>query len=48
MSEKKYLKKLSETFKNTLDTIEKFGENLGENLGAYMWIIPGVFFVLFC
>ena len=44
MSEKKELKKLSETFNDISNTIDK----IGDNIGAYMWILPGVLFVIFC
>jgi len=51
MSEKKELKKLSETLNDILNIIDKIGDILDkieDNLGAYMWILPGVLFVIFC
>ena len=44
MSEKIDLKKLSEIFNDMPNTIDK----IGDNYGAYMWILPGVLFVIFC
>ena len=42
MSEKKELKKLSEFFNDMPNTIDK----IGDNLGAYMWILPGVLLLI--